>query len=334
MSLINKKKILVTGGSGYIASCFSKVACKNFVIYTLDKKNKNQFLNENNITHIRCDLVDYKKIKKKVIKIDPDIIVHLAAQSTIDFMEKKKSNYFRDNIVGTKNIVKLSKLLNIQKFIFSSTAAVYKQSDKCLNEKDKLYPYNLYGRTKLQSEKLIIKEFKKTKIKYCILRFFNVCSALKNNIGEFHNPETHLIPKIINSLLKDKTINIYGNKFNTFDGTCLRDYIHVKDIVSGIILSIKYLNKNKSVIFNLGAGRTLSVSEIVDQCCKLLKKVPIIKIKKNRKGDIDKLICNITKAKHKLNWSPKNSNIRQIILDEKKWQIFLNYRKKERSFHK
>lgn len=333
MSLINKKKVLVTGGSGYIASCFAKVACKNFKIYTLDKKNKNQFLNEKNILHIRCDLVNFKKLKKKVIKINPDIIVHLAAQSTIDFIEKKKSNYFRDNIVGTKNIVKLSKLLNIQKFIFSSTAAVYKKNNKTLNEKDKLYPDNLYGWTKLQNEKFIIKEFKNTKIKYCILRFFNVCSALKNNIGEFHNPETHLIPKTINSLLKNKSINIYGNKFNTFDGTCLRDYIHVKDIINGIMLSIKYLNKNKSVIFNLGAGKTLSVSEIVDQCCKVLKKVPIIKIKKNRKGDIDKLICNITKAKSKLNWSPKNSNIRQIILDEKKWQIFLNNKKKKRSFH-
>ena len=333
MTLINKKKILVTGGSGYIASCFSKIACKNFIIYTLDKKIKNQFLNENNVLHIRCDLSNYKKLKEKVTEINPDIIVHLAAQSTIDFIEKKKGNYFKDNIVGTKNIVKLSKFLNIQKFIFSSTAAVYKQNNKSLNENDELYPDNLYGWTKLQNEKFIIKEFKKTKINYCILRFFNVCSALKNDIGEFHNPETHLIPKIVNSLLKNKPINIYGNKFNTFDGTCLRDYIHIRDIVSGIMLSIKYLDKNKNVIFNLGAGKTLSVNEIVNQCCKVFKKIPVIKIKKNRKGDIDKLICDITKAKSKLKWSPKNSNIRQIILEEKRWQVFLNKKKLKRSFH-
>lgn len=333
MTSINKKKILVTGGSGYIGSCFSKIASKNFEIFTLDKKNKNQFLNQKNIFHIKCDLTEYKKLKKKLLIIKPDVIVHLAAQSTIDFINQRKKYYYRDNIAGTKNIVKLSKLLNVAKFIFSSTAAVYKQNKNQLSEKNILLPNNLYGRTKFLNEKFIINNFKETNTKYCILRFFNVCSALSSNIGEFHNPETHLIPKILNSLRSDKPIHIYGDKFNTHDGTCLRDYIHIKDIVSGLLCSIDYLDKNNSEVFNLGCGKPFSVKEIINECSKLLKKTPKIQIKKKREGDISKLVCKITKAKNRLKWKPVNSNIHQIILDEKKWQNYLIKKKLKRSFY-
>lgn len=332
--MIKKKKIVVTGGSGYIGSSFAKMACKKYKIYTLDKKDKNKFLKNREITHVKCNLNNFNKLKKKLIVIKPDIILHLAAQSTIDFIHTKKKLYLKDNINGTKNIIKISKFLKIKKFIFSSTAAVYKNKNNELSENDKLLPNNLYGKTKLKNEKIIKKSFDKSKINYCIIRFFNVCSSIDKEIGEFHNPETHLIPKVINTISLGKTIKIYGNKFNTYDGTCIRDYVHIKDIVVGLIKSITYLEKNKKGIFNLGSGKGISVKEIVKDCCNFFNTKSKTIIMKKRKGDVDKLVCKISKAETELKWKPKNSKLTKIIYDEIKWQNFLKTKNFKRSFHK
>ena len=332
MYLINKKKIVVTGGSGFIGSCFSKIASNSYKIYIIDKKEKNKFLKDKKIIHIKCNLTDYSSLKKEILKIKPNIIVHLAAQSTIDFISSKKKAYLKDNIIATKNIVKISKLANIDKFIFSSTAAVYKFKKKDLSEKDRLLPNNLYGKTKLKNEKYIIKNFSNSKVNYCILRFFNVCSSDNGRIGELHSPETHLIPKIINAINQNKKIKIYGNKFTTKDGTCIRDYIHIKDIVSGILRSIVYLNKNKYGIFNLGSGKGISVIEIINHCSKLLKKKAKTVIEKKRLGDVGKLVCKISSANLRLKWKPKFSNINKIINDEIKWQSHLKKKNIKRLF--
>ena len=329
----NKKKILITGGSGYIGSCFAKYLKKKYKIFTIDKRNKNPFLKEKSIVHIKCDLCNYIKLKKKIQIIKPNIIVHLAAQSTIDFIDKKKKFYFKNNIIGTNNIVQISNDFKVEKFIFASTASVYKHKNSKLTEKDKVFPNNIYGKTKSINEEYIISNFNSSYTKYCILRFFNVCSSLNREIGEFHNPETHLIPKVINSLIFNKEITIYGNKFKTIDGTCVRDYIHIKDIVHGIEKSIKYLNKKKLGIFNLGSGHGNSVLKIIKHGSKIVRKNPIIKLDIKRKGDLEKLVCSISKARKKLKWSPKYSNINTIIKDEIKWQLFLKRQKLRRFFY-
>ena len=329
----NKKKILITGGSGYIGSCFAKYLKKKYKIFTIDKRNKNPFLKEKSIVHIKCDLCNYIKLKKKIQIIKPNIIVHLAAQSTIDFIDIKKNSYFKNNIIGTNNIVQISNDFKVEKFIFASTASVYKHKNSKLTEKDKVFPNNIYGKTKSINEEYIISNFNSSYTKYCILRFFNVCSSLNREIGEFHNPETHLIPKVINSLIFNKEITIYGNKFKTIDGTCVRDYIHIKDIVHGIEKSIKYLNKKKLGIFNLGSGHGNSVLKIIKHGSKIVRKNPIIKLDIKRKGDLEKLVCSISKARKKLKWSPKYSNINTIIKDEIKWQLFLKRQKLRRFFY-
>ena len=333
MNLKNKNTILITGGSGFIGSSFSKFFKNRYDIYTLDKKKKNQFLKDNYIQHVKCDLCNYEKLEKKIRDIRPSIIIHLAAQSTIDFIETKEKDYLRDNIFATENIVKLSIKYNIKKFIFSSTAAVYKANKNKLSEADKIFPNNIYGKTKKINENFIIKYLSNSKVKFCILRFFNVCSSLDKTIGEFHNPETHLIPKVIHALNKNKKIYIYGNNFKTSDGTCLRDYVHIKDIVIGINKSISYLNKKKFGIFNLGSGQAISVKEIVMYASNIIKKKPKILIKNNRKGDNDKLVCKILKAKRKLRWFPKYSNIKSIVKDEISWQTYLERKKLLRSFY-
>tara|TARA_B110000459_G_C16412558_1_gene403710 strand:- start:118 stop:807 length:690 start_codon:yes stop_codon:yes gene_type:complete len=207
---------------------------------------------------------------------------------------------------------------DIKKIIFSSTAAVYQQSSNPLKENSKIKALSTYAKTKLLCEKKIQKE---KKLKSIILRFFNVCSALDKPItGEFHNPETHLIPTIVYKAMFNKKIYIYGNDFNTPDGTCIRDYIHIKDICSAIEKSIIYISKNnKSKIFNIGNRRGLSNNQIVNYIKKRIKNEMNIKYVNRRKGDVSKLICDSNYVKKILNWDAKNSNIKKIVDDEIGW---------------
>ena len=328
-----KKKILITGGSGYIGSVLALKALKKYQVYIIDKKAKNIFLKSNKIIYKKVDIVNRKQTLKIIREIKPESIIHLAAQSTIDMIDIKKEDYIRDNIEGTKNIIEICKILKINKFIFSSTAAVYKPKNTSISEKSLLKPSNIYGITKLKNEKFIQKQLDNSSTKFCILRFFNVCSSNKESlIGEYHSPETHLLPILINKILNNKIIFIYGNDYKTKDGTCIRDYIHINDIVDGILKSLIYLSKNKSNIFNLGSENGMSVLEIIKKCSNILEKKAHIKFVNRRKGDSKKLICNIEKAKKYLKWKPKNSKVKKMIYDEIWWFKYLNYKKISRSF--
>jgi UDP-glucose 4-epimerase len=328
------KKILITGGLGYIGSILACALAKKYYIFILDKKKKNIFLKNNkNIYFIRSNLIHFKKNYRIIKRIDPEAVIHLAGQSTIDGIQKKKNSYLINNVKATETIVGIVKKLLIKKFIFSSTAAVYKQQNRALTEQSKLLPNNIYGKTKLKNELFIKNSFKNTLTKFCIFRFFNVCSSdKKNKIGEFHSPETHLIPIIIRKILENKKIYIYGKNYKTNDGTCVRDYIHVKDIVSAIIKSINYLDNNESDIFNLGSKNRLSVLQLVNFCKNTLKSKTQVLFKKKRFGDIGKLVCRFDKAKTKLAWEPKNSFIKKIIGDELWWSRFLILEKRKRKF--
>ena len=334
MKIYKKQKILITGGNGYIGSCFAKVASKKYNVFIIDKKKENTFLRQKKISFFNEDLNNLSRIKRIFFKIKPDVVVHLAGQSTIDFINIKKNSYLRDNINVTKNILKLCKIYNIKKLIFSSTASVYEEKKIPFKEKSRLKPNNLYGKTKLKNETDIIKFLKNSNTKYCILRFFNVCSSLvKEKIGEFHSPETHLIPKVINHLIKKKKIFVYGYNYNTKDGTAIRDFIHIKDVINGIFKAIDFLDKNKSEIFNLGSASKISVMEIINKSSQLLKIKPLIKVKKRRVGDLPILTCNIQKSKKRLRWFPKNSTLKKIIIDEIKWQKYLKQKKYKRIFY-
>ena len=332
MFLKKKKKLLITGASGYIGSVLITKLTKKYSIYALDKKDKNIFIKKK-INYIKCDLSNYNKTLIAIKSIKPEIIVHLAAQSTVDFVKAKSSSYNLNNIIATQNVVNISKKLFIKKFIFASSAAVYNYENKPLKEKYDLTPSNLYGRTKLKNEIFIKNTFNNSNTKFCILRFFNVCSANKENkIGEFHSPETHIIPILINKISNKDYIYVYGNNYKTLDGTCIRDYIHINDIIIAIEKSIKYLDKNNSNIFNLGTQKGFSVFELINLCSKHLKIAPKIKIKKRRFGDKDRLTCSLAKTKKYLKWSPKFSTLNKIIKDEIWWTKFLLRNKIKRKY--
>ena len=320
------KKILITGSSGYIGSCLFLYLKNYFEIKGLDKKNCKYFKT------IKINLTNKKKLNNFIKDYKPDLVIHLAAQSLVDQTINKKK-YYLNNIIATKNLLDCLKENNIQKIIFSSTASVYKYKNKPINEKDSLNPKSNYAKTKLMCEKLI----KNSGIDHIILRFFNVCSSMKIKkkiIGEMHEPETHLIPTVVYKCLFKKKIFIYGNTYRTKDGTCERNYIHIKDICSAIKKSLsKLLNRKKMFeIINIGSSSNTSNLEIINKVKKITKLPISYKITKIREGDIDKLSCSTTKAKKLLDWKPVNSSIRRIIKDEILWIKFLKKNKIVRKF--
>lgn len=325
-----KYKVLLTGSSGYIGGCFNKFFQKKFKIFSLDK-NIPKFLNQKEKKNfIKCNLLNLKKLKKIINKIQPDIVIHLAAQSTVN--EKISwEKYYKNNVVATKNLISAMKQIGVKKIIFSSTAAVYKEKKNKIFENDKIRPISKYGKSKLTCEKEIIKN---KKINYVILRFFNVCSAIKKPlIGEFHNPETHLIPIAVSHALNGKKINIFGKNYKTTDGTCERDYIHIKDICLAIKNSIMYLlNKDQSQIINIGNGKTISNMKIIKSLKKIFSDKLNYSFIDKRKGDTPRLFCNTNKAKKLIKWTTKNSNIKKILLDEIVWNKFLINKKLKRRF--
>ena len=306
---------------------------RNYEILTIDKIRKSKFVNRK-INHKVVDLKNKSRIDKIFKIFNPNIVIHLAGQSTIDMVKKKKL-YYDNNYLATKNLIEVVKKFKTPNLIFSSTAAVYKKRNFRIEEISKLHSSNSYGNSKIKCENIIRKLNTKT-TKFCILRFFNVSSSyVEDKVGEYHNPETHLIPLIINSIYKKKKIFIYGNNYKTKDGTCFRDYIHILDILYGIKKSIQYLKKKhtKSEIFNLGSGKCFSVYQIIKTCFKISKLETEILIKNKRRHDVDYLQCDINKARKILKWKPKFSNLKKIIKDEIWWYKYLKYKNLKRKYY-
>ncbi len=319
-------KILITGSSGYIGNALWVYLKKNYIIRGLDKYNSRYLKSE------KIDLLNLKKLDHYIKSYQPDIVIHLAAQSLVDETINKKK-YYLNNVVATKNLIFCLKKNKIFNLIFSSTAAVYKYKNTPIKENDNLKPVSAYAKTKYECEKLI----KKSNLNYIILRFFNVCSSfkIKNKIaGELHKPETHIIPTVVYKSILNKKIYIYGNTYKTKDGSCVRDYIHIQDICSAIKKCLKKMKNSNKIreIINIGSQSKITNLEILHLVKKITKSSLNYEIVKNRKGDIAYLICSISKAKKILNWKPSNSKIKKIIKDEIMWVKYLIKNNIKRTF--
>jgi len=316
-------KILITGSSGYIgSSCYEYLKSK-FKVFGLDK-NKPKLKKQNNF--FLCNLNNISKLDKIFKKVKPDLIIHLAGESTVDNIKKAKK-YKVNNVLATDCLLKIINKNKIKFLIFASTAAVYQNQNKNLNENSKIKPNNVYGLTKLQCENNIKKTLQNSITKFIIFRFFNVCSSFfDKKIGEYHKPETHFIPIITQKFYEKKKIIIYGKNYRTPDGTCVRDYIHIKDLMKAIFKGIFFLNNNsKNVTINLGTNHGYSVLEILKIASKIFKEnnPANIFLKKRRKGDVSSLVCSNKKASKLLKWVPVNSKISKIIYDELEWIKYL-----------
>lgn len=317
--------ILVLGGAGYIGS---------HTVYALIEKGVDVVVIDNLETgHVEAvhekarfykgDIRDRAFVDSVLDKEKIDAVIHFAANSLVGESMVNPLKYYDNNVNGTKVLLQSMVAHGLDKIVFSSTAATYGEPEKVpILETDRTEPTNTYGETKLAMEKMFKWTDRAHGLKYVSLRYFNACGAhISGKIGEAHSPETHLIPLILQVPLGQREyISIFGDDYDTSDGTCIRDYIHVTDLAQAHILAVDYLMKgNESNIFNLGNGVGFTVKEVIDTARKVTGHEIPARIAERRAGDPARLIASSDKARQVLLWKPEHADLEEIISTAWNW---------------
>jgi len=320
-------KILITGGAGYIGAhtvhylISEGVSPEQIIVFDNLVYGHLEHLPKN-VKFIQGDLTDSDSIEAIFLKNSITSVIHFAAYAYVGESIINPSKYFTNNISGGLNLLEAMRKYKCKDIVFSSSCATYGSPDSNLiSESCKQNPVNPYGESKLIFEKLLKWYGNAYNIRSVSLRYFNAAGA-DFEIGEKHNPETHLIPLAINATLDyGEELKIFGADYQTPDGTCIRDYIHVSDIANAHLLALKYLqNDGKSTFINLGTGTGVSVKEIVDLLETMSKTKVRIVYKERRPGDPPKLVADNKKALDILGWKPKK-DINEIIYSAWRWQV-------------
>jgi UDP-glucose 4-epimerase len=316
--------ILITGGAGYIGSHTVKYFLEqNEDVVVVDnlQSGHSELVDVEHFYQI--DLSDKDALNNVFQSHSIDAVIHFAANSLVGESMEKPFEYYHNNVYGMMCLLDVMKNNNVKKIVFSSTAATYGEPQKIpIQEENETNPTNTYGETKLAMEKMMKWFEKGYGIKYVSLRYFNAAGAHESGtIGENHDPETHLIPLILQVPLgKRVKIYIYGDDYPTKDGTCVRDYVHVMDLAAAHYLALDYLRKGQpSNIFNLGNGNGYSVKEVIDAARKVTNHPIPAQVKERRPGDPAVLVASSEKAKRMLEWYPKYDSLRKIIEDAWNW---------------
>lgn len=324
----NTMAILITGGAGYIGSHTArelKDQGRDIVIYDNLSRGHRQAVE--GMPLVVGDLMDTDILAKTIEEYNVDSVIHFAAESQVGESMADPQKYYINNVSGTLNLLKVMKEKNVNKIVFSSTAATYGEPERIpIDEESSKNPTSVYGRTKLMMEQILEDYDMAYGLKYVALRYFNAAGAhISGEIGEDHEPETHLIPIIMQVLLgKREAISIFGTDYPTPDGTCIRDYIHVTDLAQAHILALDALYDGmESRIYNLGNGNGFSVKEVIDTVEKVTgKKVPRVE-EGRRPGDPAVLIASSQKIIKELGWKPRYNTLEKII--ETAWNWHKNH---------
>jgi UDP-glucose 4-epimerase len=311
-------RILVLGGAGYVGSHFVKSAIENNdqVVVVDNLSTGHKLALPKSVKFYQGDIRDEEFLDKVFQDNKFDACVHFCAFSLVGESVIEPLKYFDNNVIGAIRLLQKMVKYDVKKIVFSSTAAVYGSHDLMpLTEDYSTEPTNPYGESKLFMEKMFKWADVAYGIKYVSLRYFNVAGAASDgSIGEDHNPETHLIPIVLQVPLDQRDfLTIFGDDYQTFDGTCVRDYIHVEDLADAHLKALDYLKKDlPSNIFNLGSQSGYSNLQILETARKVTNHSIPVKIGPRRAGDPDKLIASNEKAKKTLNWEVKK-DIEEII---------------------
>ena len=325
--------ILITGGAGYIGShtVLNLIENTDYKIIIFDNLENGHIETINTLLKINPDKIIFEKgdlrniedIENVFNKYSIDGVIHFAAFALVEESVQNPSKYYRNNIYGTLNLLDTMIKHNVKRIVFSSTCATYGDivEQTPIDEKHPQNPINPYGYSKLAVERIMDDYDKAYKLKSIRLRYFNVVGAdEKGRIGEWHEPETHLIPNILKAN-NDKVFTIFGDDYDTRDGTCIRDYVNVLDLAEAHRLSYEYLIKeNKTDVFNIGTGEGYSVKEVFEACERVLNKKIPLEIKGRRAGDPAVLYADVGKVENILNWKSEKS-LEESIKSAYLWYI-------------
>ncbi|MBY6083261.1 UDP-glucose 4-epimerase GalE [Ruegeria arenilitoris] len=326
------KNILVTGGAGYIGSHACKaLAQAGYVPVTYDNLVTGWQDAVKFGPFEQGDLLDRARLDQVFAKYQPAAVMHFAALSQVGEAMSEPGRYWRNNVTGSLNLIEAAVAAGCLDFVFSSTCATYGDHDNVvLDETTPQHPLNAYGASKRAIED-ILRDFEQAHgLNHVIFRYFNVAGADPDgDVGEFHRPETHLVPLLLDAIDgKRDALTVYGTDYDTPDGTCIRDYVHVCDLVDAHVLGLRWLEQGKgSRVFNLGTGTGFSVKEVIAQSHSVTnREVPFI-TGPRRPGDCTKLVSGSTWAEAELGWRPKRSRLEVMIADAWRWHQNGHYEK-------
>lgn len=315
-------RVLVTGGAGYIGSHTVKelVLAGHEVTVVDNLVGGHREAVDDRADFIEIDMADYLGVSRALREKDIEAVVHFAAFIEVAESVEDPFKYYRNNFSATLNLLEAMREVNVNKIVFSSTAAVYGIPNQVpIDEKQDRKPINPYGRSKMMTEMAIEDAAKAYGLGYAILRYFNVAGAAPDgSIGEAHEPESHLIPRILAAVSAGRPIGIYGTDYPTPDGTCIRDYIHVVDLANAHLLALEKIKAGEGEIYNLGSENGFSVRDVIAACRQVTGLEVLTEEHPRRPGDPAALIASSGKIRS-IGWVPRYPELETIIAHAWNW---------------
>jgi len=314
--------VLVTGGAGYVGGTVATILMQQghqvTILDNLCHSKRNEV--PAGATFVEADIADRPRVESLLRELKPDGVLHFAALIEAGESMQKPELYFRNNTASTLSLLEAMLATGVNKFVFSSTAAVYGEPKYTpIEETAALAPTNAYGESKLLVEHMLRWFNRIHGFRYASLRYFNVAGALPNR-GEAHEPETHIIPLILDVALgRREKIFIFGDDYSTPDGTCIRDYIHVSDLADAHLLALAALETKDRVIYNIGNGQGFTVREVIDSVRRVTGRPIPVEECPRREGDPAVLVASSEKIKLELGWRPKFAELDAIIASAWEW---------------
>lgn len=329
-------KVLVTGGAGYIGSFMTKALLDlGHVVIVADSLERGYKEAVDTRAKLIVGDVGDKKFIEQILQEGFDAVIHFAGYISVGESMEMPEKYFQNNTFVSLQLLEGMRQAGIKNIIFSSTAAVYGNPVQSpITEDHQTKPTSVYGESKLMTEKMLRWYQEIYGINFVALRYFNACGAeLDGSMGEGHNPETHIIPNAINAALKNESFGLFGNDYKTPDGTCIRDYIHVKDLVAAHMLAIQKLESERRLsagnlpdgsqgqgfFYNVGTGIGFSNKEVIDMVKKVTGRDFSVSVEQRRDGDADTLVADATRIQKELGFSPRYSDLETIVKSAWEW---------------
>lgn len=316
-------RVLVCGGAGYIGSNMTAMlaaeACEPVVFDNFSKGHRSAI---RKCEFVEGDLADFCLLVDTLKKYEIEAVMHFAAFIEVGESVQEPLKYYDNNLSRTRNLLSAMQAAGVEKFVFSSTAAVYGIPEQVpVTEDSPAEPINPYGQSKLDVERMCYYQSQTGRLRYVTLRYFNACGAgCDATLGEDHRPESHLIPLIIQAAMgKRDKIEIYGTDYDTPDGTCIRDYIHIDDLCRAHLLALAKLQTDTELIYNLGNGTGYSVRQVIETVKKVCGRDFNVVEAARRPGDPPILTSDAAKARKELNWKTEIPDLEDIISSAWKW---------------